>query len=83
MRKKYGNTYPFPKKTVPKLLVWLIAPAAGFKRKMIWLNVGYPWKVDHAKSINALGMTYRPIELSMVEFFQQMVDNKVFGAAGS
>jgi hypothetical protein len=78
LQKKYGTAYPFPKKVLPKFLVWLIAPAAGFKRKMIRLNVGYPWRVDHTKSIKALGMKYRPIEESMVEMFQQMIDNKAF-----
>jgi dihydroflavonol-4-reductase len=59
-------------------LVWLLAPAAGFKRKMIRLNVGYPWKVDNTKSIRELGMDYIPARDSMVDFFQQMIDNKVF-----
>jgi nucleoside-diphosphate-sugar epimerase len=79
LQKKYGTVYPFPKKILPKFLTWLIAPAAGFKRKMIWLNVGFPWRVDNTKSIKELGMKYRPIEVSIVDFFQQMIDNKVFG----
>ncbi|MFZ4522456.1 MAG: NAD-dependent epimerase/dehydratase family protein [Bacteroidales bacterium] len=82
LRKRYGAAYPFPKKSVPKLLVWLIAPAAGFTRKMIWLNVGYPWKVDNSKSVRELAMKYRPIDVSMVDFFQQMIDHKVFEKGG-
>jgi nucleoside-diphosphate-sugar epimerase len=81
LRKKFGNAYPFPTRTIPKFLVWLIAPSAGFKRKMIWQNVGYPWRVDNSKSIRELGMKYRPIEGSMVDFFQQMIDNNVFTSA--
>jgi dihydroflavonol-4-reductase len=78
LKKKYGAAFPFPAKVLPKLLVWLIAPAAGFKRKMIWLNVGFPWRVDNAKSIRELGMKYRPVEVSIVDFFQQMIDSNVF-----
>ena len=78
LQKKYGTAYPFPRRTIPKFLVWLIAPTAGFKRKMIRLNVGYPWRVDNSKSIKALGMKYRPMEASIVEMFQQMIDNKAF-----
>jgi dihydroflavonol-4-reductase len=48
---------------------------------MIWQNVGYPWRVDNSKSIRELGMKYRPIEGSMVDFFQQMIDNNVFTSA--
>lgn len=78
LQKKYGNQYPFPKKTLPKFIVWLMAPLAGLKRKMISRNVGYHWRVDHTKSISDLGVRYRPIEESIVDFFQQMIDNNVF-----
>lgn len=78
LQKKYGNQYPFPKKTLPKFLVWLMAPMAGFKRKMISKNVGYHWRVDHSKSIRELGLKYRPADKSIIDFFQQMIDNNVF-----
>jgi len=78
LRDKYGDTYPFPKKKLPKWLVWLMAPLAGFKRKMISLNVGYPWRVDNSKSKKELDMNYRPLSESIIDFFQQMIDNGVF-----
>jgi len=78
LQKKYGNAYPLPKRIMPKFLIWLVAPMAGFKRKMISLNVGYKWQVDNSKSLKELGMKYRPIEVSIVDFFQQMIDNNVF-----
>ena len=55
-----------------------MAPMAGFKRKMISRNVGYHWRVNHSKSITELKMKYRPIEESIIDFFQQMIDNNVF-----
>ncbi|MEI6750009.1 MAG: NAD-dependent epimerase/dehydratase family protein [Bacteroidota bacterium] len=81
VRKKFGDAYPLPQRTLPKFLVWLAAPMVGFKRKMISRNVGYHWRVDNTKSIKQLGMKYRPVEGSIVDFFQQMIDNKVFGLA--
>jgi nucleoside-diphosphate-sugar epimerase len=77
LKEKYGNAYPFPTRYLPKSLVWLLAPLAGFKRKMISLNVGRQWKVDHTKSIKELGVTYRPIKESIIEMFQQLVDAKI------
>jgi len=77
LRKKFGDTYPFPTRLLPKSIVWLLAPLAGFKRKMISRNVGYPWRVDHTKGIKELGVKYRPIDISITEFFQQMIDNKI------
>jgi len=77
LQKKFGNAYPFPKRTLPKFLIWLMAPTVGLQRKMISRNVGYPWKVDNSKGIKELGMKYRPLEVSAVDFFQQMIDNKI------
>jgi len=75
LHEKYGEAYPFPKKTVPKFLVWLVAPFMGFERRMISRNVGYPWKINNRKGIEALGLHYRPVQESIVDFFQQMIDN--------
>ena len=78
LREKYGDRYPFPKKALPKFLVWLMAPLAGLKRKMVSRNMSYHWLVDNSKSIRELGIKYRPVDESIIEFFQQMIDNKVF-----
>ena len=73
---RFGDTYPFPKKTLPKWLVWLVAPMvnAGMTRKMVGRNVNHSWRADNSKSLRELGMQYRPLEESMVDFFQQMID---------
>jgi len=78
LREKYGNSYPFPKKEIPKFLIWLMAPLVGFERKMVARNIGYAWNADNSKSIQKLGVRYRPIEESIIDFFQQMIDNDVF-----
>ena len=72
LRENGINTSKLPKKELPKWLVWLIAPAAGLQRSMIARNVGYPWRVDNSKSIKELGMQYRPISKSIVEFAEQI-----------
>ena len=77
LKEKYGTAYPFPTRYLPKSLVWLLAPLAGFKRKMIARNVGHIWKVDNSKSIKELGVHYRPIDTSIIEMFQQLVDNGI------
>ena len=78
LQQKYGSIYPFPKKELPKFMVWMMAPLVGVKRKMVQNNFGYPWKLDNSKSKKELGITYIPVETSIVEFFQQMVDSGVF-----
>ena len=78
LHKKYADKYPLPKKTLPKFLVWLVAPAIGVTRKAISKNVGHKWKVDNTKSIKQLNMKYRTMKESIMDFFQQMIDNDVF-----
>ena len=78
LQKKYGNQFPFPKKNLPKFMIWLLAPMAGVKRKMVRKNVGYHWLVDNSKSIRELGINYRPVEESITDYFQQMIDLGVF-----
>ncbi len=85
LREKYGNRYPIPTRTLPKWLVWLVGPLLDktMTRKLVSLNVGLPWRADNGKSRHELGLTYRPFGETIVEFFQQMVDNGVFDAAKS
>jgi len=75
---EYGKDYPLPKKELPKWLVWVVAPTQGIQRKMVANNFGYQWLVDNTKSKKELGINYIPIEQTMKEFFQQMIDHGVF-----
>lgn len=80
LRKQFGKAYPFPRITTPKWLVWLIGPMLNeaATRRTIERNVGLPWKADNSKSVRELGMTYRPLDETVVEFFQQLVDAGAF-----
>ena len=77
---KYGEKYPLPKKEMPKWLVWLVAPILDktLSRKYISRNMGHFWRGDNTKSVKELGMTYKPIEKSATQMFQQMIDNGSF-----
>jgi len=77
LREHYGDAYPFPKKALPKWLVWLVGPIMdkGMTRKMVSLNVNHTWRADNSKSVKELGMTYRPLAESIVDFFEQMTQS--------
>ena len=83
LRDHFGNAYPFPKKTMPTWLVWLMGPMVdkSLTRQMVSRNVGIPWHADNSKSIRELGLTYRPLETSLTEMFQQLVDHDAFTSA--
>jgi dihydroflavonol-4-reductase len=76
LRDVYGSKYPFPIRIIPKFLLWLIGPLAGFTRKMISRNIGHPFRADNTKSIEELGMSYRPAQVSVVGFFGQIVEGR-------
>lgn len=76
LRPEFGAKYPLPKKLLPKWLVWLIGPilSRDITRDFISRNFGIPLKADNSKSREKLGMTYRPLEKTVTEMFQQLVD---------
>lgn len=75
LRKHFGDNYPFPRKQIPKFLFWLLAPMVGFTRKYVSRNVGMQIKFDNSYSMKDLGMTYIPIERTIIEHFQQILDD--------
>ena len=77
LREEFGDIYPFPGKTMPKWLVWLLGPLfdKSLTRKMVTRNVDIPWRADNSKSIAELGMSYRRLETSLTEMFQQLIDS--------
>lgn len=80
LRKRFGDRYPIPKGTLPKWLLWLVGPMANktLTRRSVTLNIGLPWKGDNRKGVRELGLTYRPLEETIVEMFQQMIDTGAF-----
>ena len=81
LREKFGGNYPLPNKEMPKWLVWLVAPLVDktLTRKYLAKNLGYPWRGDNLKSVEELGIEYRPIKNSAIAMFQQMIENGSFG----
>ncbi|NJM99916.1 MAG: NAD-dependent epimerase/dehydratase family protein [Phormidesmis sp. RL_2_1] len=79
LRDRFGNALPFPKGTAPKWLIWLIGPMIDktLSRKVLARNIGYPVKIDNSKSIRELGITYRPVQETLTEMFQQLIDEGV------
>lgn len=77
LKNKFPTGYPFPKSILPKTVVWLAAPLVGFTRKMIKLNVGYPYNINNSKSKKELGINYTPLDKSITDFFEQMIEHKI------
>jgi dihydroflavonol-4-reductase len=74
LRNVIGDGYPFPKKNLPNWLVMIMGPLNGMKRPMLRNNLGYKWKADNSKSREKLGITYRSMDTSLGDFFNQLVE---------
>ncbi len=61
----------------PKILFQAIAPIYGLSRKFVKLNMGYPIYFNSDRSIKELGIHYRDIKVSVIEHFQQMIDDGI------
>ena len=75
LRRKYGPLYAFPRTAAPKSVVRAVAPLIGLTRDVVDLNVGYRLAFDNSRSRKELGLTYRPVEQTFTEQFQQMIDD--------
>ena len=77
IREKFPDKYPLPKMIVPKFVFWLIAPFLGFTRKYVSKNVGHPIEFDNSYSIDNLKMSFRPMEETVTDHFQQIIDDEL------
>jgi nucleoside-diphosphate-sugar epimerase len=79
---KYGNTFPLPKKALPKFLLMIFGPMTNklFTRRFIKNNVNIPWKADNSKIKKDLGMQFRPLKETMEDSFQALIDEKILKA---
>lgn len=77
LRENFGNKFPFPRNQLPKAAFKLFGPLAGFSPKFVELNMGYPIYFNAQKSQDELGIQYRPVKESLVEHFQQLLDDGV------
>lgn len=77
---KFGNKYPLPKKALPKWLLMIVGPFVNklFSRQFIRNNVNVEFKADNSKIKKELGITFRPLQTTMEDGFQVLVDNKIF-----
>ncbi|MGA9699930.1 MAG: diaminohydroxyphosphoribosylaminopyrimidine deaminase, partial [Acinetobacter sp.] len=77
LRQNFGPKVPFPRIQLPKAAFILFGPLAGFSKSFVELNMGYPIYFNAHKSQQQLGMQYRNIETSLIEHFQQLLDDGV------
>ncbi len=75
LRRHFGEAYPFPRRIVPKWFLWLVGPLFTLNRKFVSRHFGKPLAFDNSYTKSDLGLEFRPLEQTLVEHFQQLLDN--------
>ena len=75
LRARFGDSFPFPRRTVPKRATVMYAPSIGITHAVAKRNVGYPLKFDNRRARVDLGLSFRPAAESVVAHFQQLLDD--------
>jgi nucleoside-diphosphate-sugar epimerase len=75
LRERFGDVFPFPRNTVANLAALMLAPRRGIPQAVAKRNLGYPLRFDNRRSRTALGVTYRSAAESVVDHFQQLLDD--------
>lgn len=64
-----GSPWWMPRHQVPDFLVRLIGPLFGLSQKWIALNLGVRFESDNHRSIEELGVKYRPLEETLRDHY--------------
>lgn len=75
LRHHFGGRLSFPTRELPTFMIKLAAPVVGLTRQYVDRNVGWPLCLDNSRTRAELGIEFRPAEESVVEHFQQMIDD--------
>ncbi|MCV9388140.1 NAD-dependent epimerase/dehydratase family protein [Reichenbachiella ulvae] len=74
LRKKFGDSFPFPTKLLSNRMLYFFGFTKGLSRKFVMENVGKTLKIDNTKSRHELGVYYKPIDEAAIEMLDFIVD---------
>jgi hypothetical protein len=76
---KFGQHFPIPTRAMPKWLLILVGPMINkaLNRKFIRNNIDIDWKASNSKIKKELNMTFLPLQTTMEDGFQVLVDEKI------
>lgn len=82
LQDKYGANYPIPKKALPKWLLLFVGPMINkaITRRFVRNNVNKAWKADNSKIKKELGIQFTPLQKTMEDGFQALIDAGVLKA---
>lgn len=79
VHEKFGDQYKVPHSLAPKWLLYLVGPMVNkvITWKFVKNNVDVEWKANNSKSIKELDITYRPLEETLSDTFEQAIQQGI------
>ena len=78
LREDVGSKLKLPKRQVPKFMGYLFGPLLGFSWKHVARNIGIPLKMDNTRSIERLGVKYKPLRITMKDHVEQLIRDGLY-----
>lgn len=75
LRSRFGDGFPFPRRTVSNTVALMLASRRGIPQAVAKRNLGYPLRFDSSRASDTLGLTFRPAAESIVDHFRQLLDD--------
>ncbi|MDO0917063.1 NAD-dependent epimerase/dehydratase family protein [Streptomyces sp. DT2A-34] len=70
IRTRYPRDLRLPRTALPHWPVRVLGPAFGLTQDYIRKHLGIRFQVDNSRSVNELGVTYRPIEQTVLDHYE-------------
>ncbi|WP_208607416.1 NAD-dependent epimerase/dehydratase family protein [Streptomyces curacoi] len=70
IRTRYPRDLRLPRTALPHWPVRVLGPAFGLTQDYIRKHLGIRFRVDNSRSVGELGITYRPIEQTVLDHYQ-------------
>ncbi len=82
LQEKYGKSFPIPKKALPKWLLLFVGPMINkaITRRFVRNNVNIEWKANNSKIKKELGIKFTPLQKTMEDGFQALIDAGILKA---
>ncbi|MFF8970201.1 NAD-dependent epimerase/dehydratase family protein [Streptomyces sp. NPDC014995] len=83
LRAHHRGNLRLPRTALPHWPVRLLGPAFGLSQTYIRNHLGIRFRVDNRRSVEELGLTYRPIEETLVDHYRAWREQRRARARGS
>jgi nucleoside-diphosphate-sugar epimerase len=76
LRKFHNRPYFLPRHQIPNWVVRILGPLFGLSQSYMTAHLGIRFKSDNRRSVQELGITYRPLEETLQDHYKSWVEHK-------